>query len=57
LLIAALYDYCAMNHIPLLDLGTSSLPDGPNISLLSFKLRMGAQASAKPTLRKIYRDA
>ncbi|HTF17617.1 MAG TPA: hypothetical protein VK658_06065 [Chryseolinea sp.] len=57
LLIAALYDYCAMNHIPLLDLGTSSLPGGPNISLLSFKMRMGAQPSVKPILRKVYRDA
>lgn len=55
LLIAALFDYCAMNHIPLLDLGTSSLPDGPNIGLLSFKIRMGAQPSVKPTLSKIYR--
>lgn len=55
LLIAALFDYCAMNHIPLLDLGTSSLPDGPNIGLLSFKMRMGAQPSVKPSLSKIYR--
>ena len=57
LLIAALYDYCTMNHIPLLDLGTSSLPDGPNLSLLSFKMRMGGQPSIKPVLRKVYRDA
>jgi hypothetical protein len=57
LLIAALYDYCVMNHVPLLDLGTSSLPGGPNISLLSFKMRMGAQPSVKPVLRKVYRDA
>jgi hypothetical protein len=54
LLIASLYDYCAMNHIPLLDLGTSSLPDGPNINLLSFKMRMGAQPSAKLVLKKVY---
>ncbi|MGC3946292.1 MAG: hypothetical protein QM762_17535 [Chryseolinea sp.] len=54
LLIAALYDYCTMNRIPLLDLGTSSLTEGPNISLLSFKMRMGAQPSVKPTLRKVY---
>lgn len=54
LLIAALHDYCLANHIPLLDLGTSSLPTGPNLGLLSFKLRMGAVASLKPTLRKIY---
>ena len=54
LLIAALYDYCTMNRIRLLDLGTSSLPGGPNINLLSFKMRMGAQPSTKPTLRKIY---
>jgi hypothetical protein len=57
LLIAALYDYCAMNHIPMLDLGTSSLADGPNMSLLSFKMRMGAQPSVKPILKKVYRDA
>ena len=55
LLIAALYDYCTMNHIPLLDLGTSSLSGGPNISLLTFKMRMGAQPFVKPTLRKVYR--
>lgn len=54
LLIAALHDYCSVNRIPLLDLGTSSLPAGPNIGLLSFKLRMGATASMKPTLRKVY---
>jgi hypothetical protein len=57
LLIAALYDYCTMNHIPILDLGTSSLPNGPNIGLLSFKMGMGAQPSVKPTLRKVYGDA
>lgn len=57
LLIAAIYEYCDINHIPLLDLGTSSLPDGPNISLLSFKLRMGGTPSIKPTLRKIYHHA
>ncbi|MEJ1238650.1 hypothetical protein WBG78_11000 [Chryseolinea sp. T2] len=54
LLIASLYDYCSTNHIPLLDLGTSSLQEGPNISLLSFKMRMGARPSVKPTLRKVY---
>ena len=57
LLIAALYDYCAMNHIPMLDLGTSSLSVGPNMSLLSFKMRMGAQPSVKAILKKVYRDA
>lgn len=57
LLIAALYDYCLKHQISLLDLGTSSLPDGPNINLLSFKMRMGAQPSIKPILKKVYRDA
>lgn len=55
LLIATLYDYCVANHVLLLDLGTSSLPTGPNLSLLSFKMRMGAAPSIKATLRKVYR--
>lgn len=57
LLIASIYDYCHINHIPLFDLGTSSLPHGPNLSLLAFKLRMGGTPSIKPTLRKIYHHA
>jgi hypothetical protein len=54
LTISALHAYCIEHHMPLLDLGTSSLQQGPNFGLLSFKLRMGAYPSIKPTLQKVY---
>jgi hypothetical protein len=47
-----LYDWCANNQVRMLDLGTSALHGEINISLLDFKLRMGAVQTPKYTFSK-----
>jgi lipid II:glycine glycyltransferase (peptidoglycan interpeptide bridge formation enzyme) len=44
--------YCYRQGIRLLDLGTSSLEEGPNFPLFGFKLRMGATPTLKLTVAK-----
>ena len=56
LVIVSMYAYCQANKITLLDLGTSTLNGKPNLGLLSFKLRLNAVPSIKPTLFKEYRS-
>jgi hypothetical protein len=54
--VVALFDsmnsYCYRQGIRLLDLGTSSLEEGPNFLLFGFKLRMGATPTLKLTVAK-----
>lgn len=52
LLNEGLYLFCQENKIQFLDLGTSSLGDKLNESLLNFKLNLGAKASRKLTFTK-----
>jgi hypothetical protein len=56
LLVDGIYRYCLENGIRLLDLGTSSLEDGENTKLLTFKARLGAQPSARLTVEKIFHE-
>lgn len=44
---AGLYDYCRSHGYKMLDLGTSSLPEGPNYSLMKFKKHIGGEVSLK----------
>jgi len=53
MLTEGLYDFCAANKMTLLDLGTSSIGDQINFSLLEFKLRLGAVPSGKLTFEKV----
>lgn len=52
MLIDGMYGWCQQHGIRLLDLGTSALENQPNFSLLDFKLRLGAQPTAKLTFTK-----
>jgi hypothetical protein len=52
MVIEALYQYCQKSKIRLLDLGTSALDQKPNFSLLDFKLRLGAEVTAKLSFNK-----
>lgn len=52
MLIDGMHDWCRQQGIKLLDLGTSALMNQPNFSLLEFKLRLGAQPTAKLTFTK-----
>lgn len=52
LLNAGLHAFGQASGMRLLDLGTSSLPDGPNHSLLQFKRHLGGVLSPKLTLTK-----
>ncbi|MBX2965586.1 MAG: GNAT family N-acetyltransferase [Cyclobacteriaceae bacterium] len=52
MLIDGMYSWCQQAGIRLLDLGTSALDNQPNFSLLDFKLRLGAQPTAKFTFTK-----
>ncbi|MBX2968354.1 MAG: GNAT family N-acetyltransferase [Cyclobacteriaceae bacterium] len=52
MLIEGMYGWCQQQGIKLLDLGTSALDNQPNFSLLDFKLRLGAQPTAKLTFTK-----
>jgi hypothetical protein len=49
LLNEGLYDFARANGMHRLDLGTSSLPEGPNHSLLQFKRHLGGVLSLKLT--------
>lgn len=51
-LLTSLYEWCAANHIKLIDLGTSALEGKPNFPLLDFKQRMGALITPKYTFTK-----
>jgi hypothetical protein len=52
LLVAGIYDFCRFNKYELLDLGTSSVGNTPNFSLLHFKMLLGATMSNKFTFQK-----
>lgn len=52
MLVSGIYDYCMNNGIGLFDLGTSSVDNQPNFSLLRFKSLLGAKASSKFTFEK-----
>jgi hypothetical protein len=52
MLIEGMYGWCQQQGIRLLDLGTSAVDNQPNFSLLDFKLRLGAQPTAKLTFAK-----
>lgn len=52
MLIKGMHDHALANNIKLIDLGTSSLNNAPNFSLLSFKLKLGAIPSSKFTFEK-----
>ena len=47
MLYSGLYNYCRMQGIKTLDLGTSMLEGGPNQTLITFKERLGGVFSAK----------
>lgn len=47
-----LFQFCQKNHFRLLDLGTSSIGNKSNESLLNFKKRLGAIQSPKYSFRK-----
>jgi hypothetical protein len=51
-LIEGIYQYCASQKIPLLDLGTSAVAGKPNFGLLEFKMRLHGQPTAKLTFQK-----
>ncbi len=46
------YSYCRQNGFQILDLGTSSLNEKTNFSLLNFKTRVGGTSSMKLTFEK-----
>lgn len=52
-LLKNLYDWCYKQGVTLLDLGTSTIDQHPNFSLLDFKLRMGGTLTPKYQFRKI----
>jgi len=52
LLISYMYDYARNNDFNMIDLGTSSLKNGHNFSLIAFKERVGGQATLKYTFEK-----
>jgi len=52
-LVAGMYDFCFMNSIRLLDLGTSAVDGLPNFSLLHFKKYLGCKPTPKLTFEKI----
>lgn len=51
-LMEGIYEYCQMDKIRLIDLGTSALHGRPNFSLLDFKLNLGAAPTQKLTFEK-----
>jgi hypothetical protein len=51
-LLSQLYDWCSMNNMKLLDMGTSSLDGKPNFPLLDFKLRVGGILTPKFRFQK-----
>jgi len=51
-LMEGIYEYCQVEKIKLIDLGTSALHDRPNFSLLDFKLNLGALPTQKLTFEK-----
>jgi hypothetical protein len=51
-LIDGMYSYCRENNFELLDLGTSSLNDKINFSLLNFKTQIAGESSLKLTFVK-----
>lgn len=52
MLMDGMYGWCQQQGVRLLDLGTSASDNQPNFSLLDFKLRLGAQLTAKLTFTK-----
>lgn len=52
MLVDGIYSFCRDKNLSLLDLGTSSLNNTHNFSLLHFKLLVGAQPSPKFTFEK-----
>lgn len=52
LLVAEMYNYCKLNNIGLLDMGTSSINGIPNFGLLHFKNFLGGKPTAKFTFEK-----
>jgi lipid II:glycine glycyltransferase (peptidoglycan interpeptide bridge formation enzyme) len=53
MLVSGIYDYCVSEQIKYFDLGTSSINNQPNFSLLHFKTLLGATTSPKLTFEKI----
>jgi hypothetical protein len=51
-LMQGIYNYCQMENIPILDLGTSTEDGKPNFNLLSYKKELGAIPTAKLTFAK-----
>jgi hypothetical protein len=52
-LMEGMYEYCQVEKIRLIDLGTSALQGRPNFSLLDFKLNLGATPSHKVVFEKM----
>lgn len=52
-LMEGIYEYCRMDKIRMIDLGTSALKGRPNFSLLDFKLNLGATPTCKVTYEKV----
>ena len=53
MLVSGIYDHCVSERIKYFDLGTSSVNNQPNFSLLHFKTLLGATTSPKLTFEKI----
>ncbi len=51
-LVSGIYDFCQVKKIDLLDLGTSSIGNKLNTSLLHFKTLLGGKPSPKETFQK-----
>ena len=57
LLTEGLHHFARVNNFEILDLGTSTLPTGPNASLLRFKRHLGATAGLRLTWEKELKEA
>ena len=53
LLHESLHTYARASGLAVVDLGTSTLPTGPNASLLQFKRHLGGVASLKLSWQKV----
>ncbi len=51
-LVKGIHDYCCVNQIPLINLGTSMTGDKVNTGLLEFKLKLGADLAVKYSFEK-----
>lgn len=52
-LMEGIYEYCQVEKIRLIDLGTSALKGRPNFTLLDFKLNLGASPTQKVVYEKV----